>query len=264
MTLYLPQGRRMSVPPWDELAQGARNNAASWAEVPPSGFLPSQLSSLIGWWRGDLGITTATGVSVWANQVAGDTNKDFVQATTGLQPTYNAADSSFNNQAALQFDVAGVNTYFMPARAAWAANIAQPLTLIIVARESGAVAGNRSLLDAPAGPRLTINVSGATSIPGLLGASLLNAPAGIQAAASIVLGEFNNTSSNIFLNSATVATNGTIASTNALGRMAVGGQLGPEFRGRVAEIIVCSTALSADEKRSVVDYLAARYAITVT
>jgi len=266
MTLQLPQGGRVSAVGWAELPQGRRGSATQWSEVPAASvFSPTQLPSLVGWWRADLGITIATGVSVWANQVAGDSNKDFVQATTGLQPVYSASDAAGNNQASLQFDVAGASSKFMPARGAWAANISQPLTLIIVALEIGSAAGNRSLLDAPAGPRLTLNVAGATSIPGLLGSALLNASGGtLLTTPKIILGEYNNTTSAIFQNSATVSSTGTISSTNALGRMAVGGQASAEFRGKVFEILLCNAALAVAEKRSVVDYLAARYALTVT
>jgi hypothetical protein len=79
-----------------------------------------------------------------------------------------------------------------------------------------------------------------------------------------MLGEFNNASSTIFHNSATSGTAGTVASANTLRQLAVGGRSTPEFRGKIAEVILCNAALTVAEKRLYVDYLSARYNIAVT
>lgn len=50
-----------------------------------------------------LGITTATGVSAWADQSeAADNN--FIQATAAQQPTFTATNASFNNLPTVDFD----------------------------------------------------------------------------------------------------------------------------------------------------------------
>jgi len=55
---------------------------------PSSGFTPLQLTNLRGWWRADLGITIATGVSQW-NDRSGNGNH-LVQGTAGAQPVVTA------------------------------------------------------------------------------------------------------------------------------------------------------------------------------
>lgn len=50
-------------------------------------------STVVGYVQGELGITTATGVSAWASQIGGST-LDFSQAGTTQQPVYTANDST--------------------------------------------------------------------------------------------------------------------------------------------------------------------------
>lgn len=63
-------------------------------------FSPPALSGLTGWWRGDLGVTTATGVSSWANQGSG--GGSFAQAAGGNQPAL--VSSNINGQPGLRFN----------------------------------------------------------------------------------------------------------------------------------------------------------------
>lgn len=59
-------------------------------------------ANVIQWVRADKGITTATGVSGWADQSASGNN--YAQVTGSFQPAYNAADSTLNGQPTITFD----------------------------------------------------------------------------------------------------------------------------------------------------------------
>lgn len=63
-------------------------------------WLPSALTGVVAWWRADLGVTVATGVSSWVDQIGG------VAATnaTGAQQPALTAVSSVGSQPAVTFD----------------------------------------------------------------------------------------------------------------------------------------------------------------
>lgn len=71
--------------------------AGSPAPVTPVTIFGSQLQE---WWRADLGITVATGVSSWLGQVSGT---DFAQGTGANQPAYDATGGP-NGTAKMTFD----------------------------------------------------------------------------------------------------------------------------------------------------------------
>ncbi len=54
------------------------------------------------WARADLGITIATGASVWADQSG--KGRDLIQGTAARQPGFNATDANFNGHPSLTFD----------------------------------------------------------------------------------------------------------------------------------------------------------------
>lgn len=269
MAIQLRQGRRANATGWIELLCGERDVATGWLEVPATtlaSFTPSSNAKTVAWWNAQ-NITVATGASVVTNLIAGDTNKDFIQATTTSQPTVTAIDADFNG---LQSISSGLAAKLMTARGTWTAAVAQAFTILVVAREVNAVAGNRSLHDCPGTTdRLTINSSGATAIPGIVGAALLNGSTGSQSSARIMVLDFNNTSSRVYVDSSTVFTSGTISSTNTLKNMALFGRTTPEYRGSWAESMIIAGSLAAGtltqaELTQYVTFLATKYNRTVT
>jgi hypothetical protein len=69
----------------------------------PALWTPEDLSNLYCWWRADTGITTSgTNVTSWASK-AGAVSRTLVQAGGSTNSVYNSADSSFNNQATIEF-----------------------------------------------------------------------------------------------------------------------------------------------------------------
>ena len=69
-----------------------------------AGWDPRRLgSSLLGWWRADMGITLVSGVvSAWADQ-SGNGNH-LVQATANRRPAYSTAHADWNGRPALTWD----------------------------------------------------------------------------------------------------------------------------------------------------------------
>jgi lysophospholipase L1-like esterase len=103
---------------------------SNWSRFGPSmsrrrgSFSPLQLTSLRAWYKSDVGITIATGVSQWNDQ-SGNGNH-LVQATGGAQPL--RTNNSINNLPAITFD--GVNDFMVNAF-----TINQPETVFALVRQ---------------------------------------------------------------------------------------------------------------------------------
>lgn len=65
-------------------------------------FVPTQLPGCVLWLRADLGITQATGVSIWADQSPNGNN--FTQSTGANQPGYNTTGNARGTGPALTFN----------------------------------------------------------------------------------------------------------------------------------------------------------------
>lgn len=75
----------------------------SYSQVAPGG-VPSGIAL---WYKADAGVTTSTGVSVWADQ-SGNI-RHLLQGTTSAQPVYNTASNLINFQPTIGFD--GTNDF---------------------------------------------------------------------------------------------------------------------------------------------------------
>lgn len=72
-------------------------------------FSPSQLTTLFGWYRADLGVTlNGSTVSAWADQSG--LGNHLSQTVGAQQPVFNVTDSEFNNLPSITFDNAN-STY---------------------------------------------------------------------------------------------------------------------------------------------------------
>jgi len=90
-------------------------------------FSPLDLPGLQLWLRGDLGITIATGVSVWADQSGSGNN--VVQASGSLQPAYNTV--TINGQLCVVGN--GTNQYLQSGSSAFNTGA---LTVLFVAQQT--------------------------------------------------------------------------------------------------------------------------------
>jgi len=90
---------------------------------------PDQITGLQAWYKADVGITIATGVSNWADK-SGNA-RDVAQGTAANQPTF--VSSAVNGLPAVQFD--GVNDFLVSG----AFTTAQPLHAFHVAKQLATV-----------------------------------------------------------------------------------------------------------------------------
>ena len=228
-------------------------------------FGPPTLPDLVAWYRADLGITTVTGaVSAWADQSGVGTGKTLAQGTAANRPAYNASDAGYNNQPTMTFD--GSNDRL--ASGAWSAYPSSPTTGFIVGNTNGvpsqqvyfdSISAQRYLFDNNselAGDDLRFFRSN-----GVLGAN--GKDSSIKHIAGFV---DNGVSSSLYWNSATNVGTGNSGASSPTG-LTVGSdqaQTGGFLSGKIAEIIIYSRALSAQEIAALLNYFGTRYGITIT
>jgi hypothetical protein len=256
------------------------NSSGSWGltlrirAVPSkqSFFAPAQLPGCVLWLRADLGVTLDTvgtgNVQQWNDQgPTGDSNKNLMQAVAADRPLYKPSDPNYNNQATFTLTHSpGLNM----TSAIWATNVVQPNTWVFVAHNTGSHANSEYLMDGN-----DINHAQSSGLATTPAASIF---AGTQfvlyntawSSPSVMLGEWNGSSSNIFFNNLTGAaqasgTVGTGASTSQ-DSMTFASQFGGVnyWDGSVAEIIGFSGILSAAQKLQLRQYLNGRYAFSLT
>lgn len=216
-------------------------------------FSPSDISSLIYWWRSDLGITTETGVSSWVDQVGG---VDFVQATTTRQPALTAA--SLNGHATVDFD--GTDD----ALAGTLAVVAQPITMWLVLKEWTDVSSSDYQFVGEDGTTNFYLRQAADGLYRMAAATAQTGPSIVSEPTSVFY-EFNGSSSNFRVNGSVTAaggsigTNGLTATSAVLGAFRANGSASTPFS--VAEWGIFSAIPSAAEYASLDAYANHRYAI---
>lgn len=224
---------------------------------------PRALSGLAAWYRADLGITIATGVSAWADQSGtGDPNKNAVQATGTRQPAYNASNASFAGRPTLTFTAANGQNLFS---ANWAATVAQPISAIVVG-STPHPATNIIALDLNT-TELSLD-SASTGAPQGYAGTIVNATAGDFANPTIFGCVFNGASGAWYVSQKTGTTvnfgaNGPITATCIGGLYSAPANSTNNWNGPIAEVIVYSRALSAAEMGQLMLYAGARYGITI-
>lgn len=232
-------------------------------------YSPTQLgSALTGWWRGDLGVTTVTGVSNWANQGSG--GGAFTQATGSAQPALVA--SNINGQPGLRFNG---SAHFMGGPLVSALITAAAGTMWIVYRP---IAISRNV----ASP-IYNNDGILTDVGAYCGFSAQNSAGGLArgvnndgsydepTALAIAVGtacllEWEHAGGTLSIRKDGGAAN-TVASgnTNTTQLLRFGAGYNNTFFGNFdcCEIIAVNRALTADESTRLRRYVGSRYAITV-
>jgi hypothetical protein len=226
------------------------------------------ITNLYTWYRADKGVTTATGVSLWADQSA--SAKDVAQATAAAQPVYNTTSNLINFNPDLGLD--GTNDVLSnTAISHTAATNGEDMFAVVL---PNAVAGVHNIvglgnvasssnstefrfianqLQYGAGNGFTTITNTATSngIVQLANASRSNTGAGAS----------------LLLNGASVASN-TIAPMFTLDQLNIGARRitaanSQFFNGRIAEVAVYNRQLTTAERQKVASYLAIKYGITL-
>lgn len=215
---------------------------------------PRLASSLYAWYRGDLGITLGTGVSIWQDQTAAARNVS--QATGAKQPGYTA--SGFGGKPELTFS--GAPQYLDCAVGVFG-TLAQPTTIIVVGRTAQTHA-NETFVDNPTGgaSRQIVCTNSTNQLAMYGGTGFVGAVSAVTTT-SIIAAQFNGASSKLFKNdSQTAIATGNPGTTSLVGlEVGAGGAgLSPLF-GAISEIIICSAILSAADMASAFRYAAVRY-----
>lgn len=216
-----------------------------------SSFTPKSLAGLIAWYRADLGVTVATGVSAWADQSgSGDANRNAIQNTAANQPTLTASDALYNNRPTIN-NTSGTQYLATPT---WGTTYAQPTTILVCGTlvnrlVDGSTVANRQAILASVGWAFyagTATVASATAL-----------------GKGVAAGIFNGASSSLYVNSSAAAAasgNPGASALNILGILNTADGVSGSVGEKVAEIACYSRALSTSEISAWFRYANARYA----
>jgi hypothetical protein len=218
-------------------------------------WTPGLTKNLVGWWRGDLGVTassTASGtVTLWADQSGN--GFDLSQSTTSGRPNW-----SYNNGLGyMQFD----NTQHMGLSNSSFTQLTQPFDIFMVA-ELDAGFANAYLMDFANG-NTSIFYAGSDNLS--LSAGLVGTGAAISTSVTFI-GEavFSGTASIAALNGVPTTVSPGTTSPGATG-ISVGNYyaaLTVGWVGKIYEVLVFSKKLSDTDRDSVVRYLKNRYGVS--
>lgn len=264
--IWTPKGKRIVKPSMAEcmavgldaglgaLGVGGRGHA-------PAAFVPTAISGLAGWWRGDLLVTESSlAVSAWGDSSgSGDANRVLVQATGGKKPTLTASNAAANNQATIDF--VSASSQQLDSTGNWSAALSQPYSIFMVGKDGG---GGFQGWASNTASSVAINYGNGSANMVLYAGSFLASDQGASASPKMVGAVFNDTSSKIYENARTPRNTGAGGAT-ALAQLTLGANPGAGIylNGWLAEVVVYSKALSAGDIDSLCTYFAARYALTI-
>ena len=224
-----------------------------------SGFLPTDLADLFAWYRGDLGVTIATGVSEWADQSGN--GHDLVQATGANQPTYGA--TLINSQPGMTLD--GTNDSL----SCTGLSQAQPLHSFIVYRpitwvDNDIILGFDSTSDLEAAMQTSGGASPETSIR--QGESFVCTVSPTLETAYLLQSFLSGASSFLALNDgAADQVPAPQANTATLDHIALGTKnpVSTTQCGNfeICELIICTAQITGADLTSLMAYINARYAL---
>lgn len=230
-------------------------------------FDPSKLPGLRLWYRADLGVSVRVGppgattfVTAWADQSGvGDPNQDLVASFAAEQPILRPIVVAYNNQPAVQF-LPSLSVFMKAGFFAPFAPIPDPWTVFMVGNDDGS--GARQFFFSTTG--------GGGSNFERLGPDLYNgnliAPGVPSTVASLIAGESNGPSSSVYINSRSPVSVGDNLTPSNFTGLFLGSNVGSGLflNGYLAEFFLYARILLASEKKTAIDYLVSRYALTVT
>lgn len=223
------------------------------------GFTPRSLSGLVAWYRSDLGITIATGVSAWADQSgSGDANRNAAQGTGANQPTYTAADAAFGNQPSLTSTAASNQCLFT---GVWSVALPAVATIVLV----GKAPNTRYACDA-----LTLAPQYACYSQGsnwALLQTLIDSSGISSTSASVLVSRFNGAASKANVSSNTAVTGLNVGTGTATGVTLLNSAVGGGFAdggATLAEIAYYNRLLTDAEVAAWNAYAGARYGLAIS
>lgn len=220
-------------------------------------WTPRAITGLYLWLRADMGITIGTGVSAWADQSGRGNN--VTQGTGSKQPTLNAADAAYAGKASLSFVAASAQCL----QGTFGVSLPQPYTLFIVGNVSRA--GAQSYFD---GSDVVLRGE-CYNDPGtdkFYAGTAFISTADVSTSPRVMTYEANGASSKIYVSSNTAGVTGDPGS-NGLNGASIGAAFNgtsDALDGKVAEVVLYNSILSAAQQATVRGYLGNRYGIAIT
>lgn len=228
---------------------------------------------LFSWYRADKGVTTATGVSVWADQSINTIN--VTQGTAAAQPAYNTSSKLFNFNPSLTFNGTS-NVLINAAINHSAAAAGEEVFSVIIPRNGDFVGFGRTAVGTEQFSRFYSNTSGQLGWVSRVGASagsLLTTPNNLG---KIQLANMHRSASPA--GAGVIEYNGTSATTGAQNFFPVQNQLNigsrrynnastvtndTYFDGEIAEVAIFNRELTVAERQKVASYFGVKYGLTL-
>lgn len=258
------------------LARSERGVPAAWS---PSYLAPHA------WYRADLGHATSDGnpMSAWANQGIAAGAGDLQQGTGSLQPTYDAAHASFNNQAVVNF-VSGGDVMYAAADTWWHLPTESSDASVVAIGSTASASGAEELLTTRAyssvgGLRLAIRAAGACQCnfeeSGGVATVADSGANGTQNAVTAVAGVLTGATTTTHDSAACWVNGASAGATTADLDAPVAASANREFcvggtntttgalNGYIAEILFCKRLLTAAEDAALTSYFNTRYGLSL-
>ena len=232
--------------------------------APSSAFAPTDIAGIDLWLRADLGITLNGGdVSAWADQSGtGDANKNAAQAVGASQPLYVASDAGYNGQPTIQFN--GLTDFLFSA--AWSTPPTTVGSMFIVGECAIDTVRVFGCLHSIGGiGELYNNGIGSTDLHYYQGSDFAVVGEAALNAKHVYLVDRNGASTSVYQDAKTALTTGN-GGSGACERVVIGSNAlaaSLPLDGKIAEWIMYTRILDATERGQVLDYLGARYGVTI-
>lgn len=215
-------------------------------------------SSLVGWYRADMHVTSSGGVvSAWGDS-SGNSGPTFSQATSGNRPTLNVADSVYNNQNSISF----LNTapQYLTQATAFSPTLAEPYTLIAIG--NGAAGFGVQTLIGDSGDNY-VNTTGYQGYGSVIDIASLFETGTITGNPVILFNEFNDPNSTLSLTAFTPAFSGETFGVPTQPFFFGGGAGGTFFslKGKIVECLFVKGVMSSANRTAFLSYCNVRYGI---
>lgn len=226
------------------------------------------IANLYTWYRADKGVTTATGVSLWADQSV--SAKDGAQATAGSQPVYNTTSNLINFNPDLGFD--GTNDVLANSAISHTATNGEDFFAVVLPNSVPGgfhdIIGLGTLASTNTATEFRYNSNRIEYLANNGVVQFVTNPAASNGLVQLANGYRNNAgAANLLLNGATVAS-GTISQLPVANYLNIGARRAAAansffFNGQVAEVAIYNRQLDPTERQKVASYLAIKYGITL-
>lgn len=218
------------------------------ASIGHGGFSPASLADLGVWYRADKVVLSGSLVTTLTDLSGNGHN-----ATGGTSPTYNATDAGYNGQPTVSF--LGSSSQYL---AAAGVSLSQPGTIYVVGEGTGA---NGGFLDGSTARWALVILS--SQLVAFAGSVLTDT--GIDPTTKTVMWTIINGGSSSLGHNAVTADVSGAAGAGAFTGLLLGTEngLSSYLTGKIAEVIICTTSHSSTTRTKVLNYLGARYGVSI-